>query len=199
MQPGLFDFDDTVIGTAPDGLLYVPDFLNAAEQSTLLRQVRELDYEHDVFRGQRLKRAYAQFGYAYVSTGRTLEPAPAMPAFLSELIAKGLRHCPAEARFNQCIVTRYPEGAGIGWHTDAPRFGECIMAVSLGGEGRLQFRQNGSEAVSSEVFTTSGSLYVLHGAARWRYQHQVVPVESVRYSLTFREVGSATAGGGAGQ
>src|SRR5205823_1435857 len=133
------------------------------EQQTLLKQVQELHYEHDVFRGQRLKRGYAQFGHAYVSTGRTLDPAPPLPKFLAALIETGLPHCPQGTQFNQCIVTHYPANAGIGWHTDAPRFGECIMAVSLGGEGWLQFRPNGAEAVSFEVPAASGSLYVMHG------------------------------------
>ncbi len=101
-----------------------------------------------------------------------------MPEFLAALIDKGLPHCPSGSRFNQCIVTYYPANAGIGWHTDAPRFGECIMAISLGGEGCLQFRPNGTEAVSYEVPAASGSLYVMHGPARWDFQHQVVPVES---------------------
>jgi len=173
---------------SPEGFAYVPGFLTSAEQLALLQQLEELNYEHDVFRGQRLKRGYAQFGYAYVSTGRKLDPAAPMPEFLAALIEKGLPHCPPGTQFNQCIVTHYPEKTGIGWHTDAPRFGECIMAVSLGGEARLQFRPNGTEEVSFEALPAPGSLYVMRGPARWGYQHQVVPVLTVRYSLTFRQV-----------
>jgi DNA oxidative demethylase len=176
------------MATAPEGFFYISGFLSTEEPQTLLQQLEELDYEHDVFRGQRLKRGYSQFGYAYVSTGRTLNPTSPMPQFLAALIEKALPHCPEGTRFNQCIVTHYPEGAGIGWHTDAPRFGKCIMAVSLGGEARLQFRPNGSEEASCELLAAPGSLYVMHGPARWEYQHQVVPVKSVRYSLTFRQV-----------
>src|SRR5437867_2620438 len=176
------------MGAAPEGFSYVPGFLSAEEQHTLLQRLEQLDYEHDYFRGQRLKRGYAQFGYAYVSTGRTLNPAGPLPQFLAALIEKALPHCPEGARFNQCIVTHYPEGAGIGWHTDAPRFGECVMGVSLGAAGRFQFRRNGSEEVCYEFRVASGSLYLMRGPARWDYQHQVVPVKAVRYSLTFRYV-----------
>jgi alkylated DNA repair dioxygenase AlkB len=66
------------------------------------------------------------------------------------------------------------------------------MAVSLGAEARLQFRPNGSEEVSGEVRTAPGSLYVLRGPARWEYQHQVVAVKAVRYSLTFRHVAESS-------
>jgi alkylated DNA repair dioxygenase AlkB len=176
------------MGPTPAGFSYLPDFLSAQEQLGLIQRLNDLDYQHDLFRGQRLKRGYAQFGYAYVSTGRKLNQAEAMPGFLAELIERALPHCREGAQFNQCIVTRYPEGAGIGWHTDAPRFGECVMAVSLGAAARLQFRPNGTKEASCEVLAVPGSLYVMQGPARWEYQHQVVAVKEQRYSLTFRSV-----------
>jgi alkylated DNA repair dioxygenase AlkB len=188
VQHRLSEFGDELTGTPPEGFSYVPDFLSRSEQRSLLRRLSELPFEHDTFRGTRLKRSYAQFGYAYVSNGRKLTPAAPLPDYLEALIAKGLPHCPEGARFNQCIVSHYPPGSGIGWHTDAPRFGECVMAVSLGEEAQLQFRPNGSEEASCTVRTAPGSLYVMHGPARWEYQHQVVPVEAARYSLTFRYV-----------
>src|SRR5947208_2105713 len=114
------------MSVAPDGLLFVPDFLSPAEHAALLRELRALEYEHDVFRGQRLKRGYAQFGYSYVSTGRKLEQAVEMPDFLRAVIEKAGALFQSCEPFNQCIVTHYPENSGIGWHTDAPRFGECV-------------------------------------------------------------------------
>jgi alkylated DNA repair dioxygenase AlkB len=173
---------------APDGFLFVPDFLALVEQSELLHELAALIYEHDTFRGQQLKRGYAQFGYAYISTGRKLKAVAELPPFLSAVAAKALLYCPAGTTFGQCIVTRYPQGAGIGWHTDAPKFGDCIVGVSLGGQGRIQFRPKGSKDVSFEVEVSSGSMYLMRGPARWEYEHQVVPVRTERYSLTFRHV-----------
>src|SRR5262249_41138510 len=88
---------------APEGFVYVAGFLSAAEQAALLRELRALDYQQDVFRGQRLKRRYAQFGYAYVSTGRKLQASNPLPEFLQAVIDKAMGHCPAGAVFNQCI------------------------------------------------------------------------------------------------
>jgi len=176
------------MGAAPDGLRYVADFLSPEEQAAVLQELRALTYEHDVFRGQRLKRGYAQFGYSYVSTGRKLELAATMPGFLRTVIEKIRAFCPAEAEFNQCIVTCYLANSGIGWHTDAPRFGEAVVGISLGGEARFQFRPCGSEECSYEVKATPGSMYLMKGAARWEYQHQVAPVKAERFSLTFRHV-----------
>ena len=173
---------------APEGFLFVSDFLSTREQMDLLRELAEMNYEHDTFRGQLLKRGYAQFGYAYVSIGRRLEPVADLPLSLIAVAAKALPHCPADTTFNQCIVTHYPPGAGIGWHTDAPKFGECIVGVSVSGSGRLQFRPNGTDEALFEVEASAGSMYVMRGPARWAYQHQVLPVRSERHSLTFRHV-----------
>ena len=170
----------------PKGFLYIPDFLSLNEQGSLLHELRSLVYKHDVFRGQKLKRGYAQFGYSYVSTGRKLEVASAIPAFLQTLIIKASPYYPNDIMFTQCIVTHYPPGAGIGWHTDAPQFGEYIIAVSLAGEARLQFSPNSSKEVTYELKVSPGSLYLMQGLVRWNYQHQIVPVKVERYSLTFR-------------
>lgn len=176
------------MGIAPEGFVYVSDFLSPPEQGVLLRELQGLDYEHDTFRGQRLKRSSAQFGYRYIATGRKLDPAPSIPDSLVSLIKRALPYCPERTQFNQCLITHYPLGAGIGWHVDAPRFGECIMAISLGADARLQFRPPGSKNVSYGLRVVPGSLSVMHGPARWEYQHQVIPAKAVRYSLTFRQV-----------
>lgn len=172
----------------PDGLLFVRDFLSSGEQEDLLARLQAYDFYHDSFRGRRLKRAYVQFGYEYVSTGRRLEAAEPFPEFLEALIGRAKDYYPSGALFNQCIVTRYPPTAGIGWHTDAPRFGECILGVSLGSSARFQFRRTGSDGVEYEINAVPGSLYRMLGPARWKYQHHVPPVKKERYSLTFRHV-----------
>jgi alkylated DNA repair dioxygenase AlkB len=135
-----------------------------------------------------MKRGWAQFGYAYVSVGQKLTAAPPVPAFLQAVIEKARPYYPNGIEFTQCIVTLYPPGAGIGWHTDAPKFGDCILGVSLASEARLQFRPNKLKAVSFQITACPGSLYVMQGIARWQYQHQIPPVKAERYSLTFRSV-----------
>jgi alkylated DNA repair dioxygenase AlkB len=171
----------------PPGFLYVADFLAPPVAEVLLEAVRKLPFEHDRFRGQPLRRGYAQFGCAYITAGRTLQPAPAMPDFLAALAERALAHCPPGTRFDQCIVTRYAEDAGIGWHVDAPCFGDWITAVSLRASARLQLRRGGGGPVL-EAAVRPGSLYVLSGPARWDFQHRVVAVRDERYSVTFRSV-----------
>jgi DNA oxidative demethylase len=174
--------------TLPDGLTYDPSFLTLAAQQRALTHLAALPFVHDVFRGQQLKRSYAQFGYAYASTARKLEPTTPLPSFLQDLVARALPHCPPDARLNQCIITRYPVGAGIGWHTDAPRFGDCIAGISLSGQARFQFRPNGTTPKTHELVIAPGSLYVMTGPSRRDYQHQIPTLKHERYSLTLRYV-----------
>ena len=44
----------------PDGFDYFAEFLTSGEQSELLSRVQGLTFTHDTFRGQKLKRGYAQ-------------------------------------------------------------------------------------------------------------------------------------------
>ena len=182
----------------PEEFRYVPEFLARSEHEVLLDRLRALHFDHDVFRGQRLKRGWAQFGYQYLSIGRRLVEAPPLSPFLARLVETGSTLCPDHVEpFNQCIATHYPMGSGIGWHTDATRFGDVIMGISLGAPGRMQFRVGRSSRACCEIVLAPGSLYAMHGPARWQYQHRVVSVTQDRWSLTFRQVSprSASASG----
>jgi DNA oxidative demethylase len=180
---------DLDVARSPEGFRYHATFLSSDEQEALRRQLDQLTFEHDTFRGQRLKRGYAQFGYAYVSTGRRLTTAPPLPEFLAALRDRAVSLLDHPVVFNQCIVTHYPKGAGIGWHTDAPRFADTIIAISIGADATLEFRPQGTAPSRFAQHLTPGSLYELTGSARWDYQHQILPVKAQRHSITFRAVG----------
>jgi len=172
----------------PEGLTYLPGFLSGPEQSVLLGQIKDLAFTHDWHRGRALKRSNAQFGYAYVATGQDIVPAAPFPAFLTELIAKASAFSPGCDIFAQCMVTHYPVGAGIDWHVDADRFGECIVVISLVGRARIQFRLRATQRPTYESDIAPGSLYLLRGPARREYLHRVVAVKNDRYSVIFRSV-----------
>jgi alkylated DNA repair dioxygenase AlkB len=176
------------MSTPPEGFRYHPDFLSTREHDELLGRLDRLPYRRDLFRGRRMRRAYAQFGHAYVTEGRRVEPAEPFPDFLTDLVNRFLPLCPPGTPFDQCIVTRYPPDSGIDWHTDAPCFGETIAAVSLGAPAALLFRETGTAEPCCELTVAPGSFYVMTGAARRRYQHKVAPVAAARTSLTFRSV-----------
>ncbi len=174
---------------APAGLRLVAA-LSPDEQAEARAHVEALAFTHDRFRGRQMRRGYAQFGYAYVSTGRRLEPVTSIPGWLSRLSTRararaGLRERP---RFDQAIITRYPKGAGIGWHTDAPVFGELVLILSLGHAARMQLRRDKHDAAPVSLELSTGSALTLAGPARARWQHRIAPVKALRYSITLRHV-----------
>lgn len=85
------------------------------------------------------------------------------------------------------LVTRYPPGAGIGWHRDAPLFGPKVVGISLLAACRLRFqRRTADRRLVHEVPLARRSAYVLAGAARWAWQHSIPAMAELRYSLTLR-------------
>jgi DNA oxidative demethylase len=97
----------------------------------------------------------------------------------------------------EVLVQRYPVGATIGWHRDAPAFG-TVIGVSLGGTSRMRFqRGTGERRRVWEVLLEPRSGYVLSGEARRSWQHSIPPTKELRYSITFRTLRRGSAGSSA--
>ena len=171
-----------------DGLIYFSNFLSEPEQQEVRQELSKLTFYQDTFRGKMLRRQYAQFGFRYSSTGRRLTPVEKFPDFLVRLANRVRAFSATPEALNQCIISHYDVGDGIGWHTDAWSFGENIIGISLGGPARFQFRKNGKMRHQFEVILSSGSVYCISGPARWNYQHRIVPVKTSRFAFTFRHV-----------
>ena len=171
---------------AIDGLQYHPGLLTAEHLAKLLAWTETLELSRQMVRGRPLRRAQAFFGYRYLAVGRTLVPAGPFPDILTDLVADALPLCPPRYEFDQCIVSMYPGGAGIGWHTDAPAFDDCIFGVSLGAQATMLFRPSNTERSTHALRVVPGSIYVMQGQARWDFQHMVRPVAATRWSFTFR-------------
>jgi DNA oxidative demethylase len=170
----------------PEGFEYIEKFLSFPQQIQVLKELRGLHYEPEMFRGRLMKRKWAQFGHSYKATSRKVEPAPAMPAYLQALLQNASAYYPDDLTFSQCIATLYIPSAGIGWHSDSAVFGEYILGISFAAEARFQFRPKKTQKATFEVTVAPGSLYVMHGSARYDFDHRIVPVKTERYSLTFR-------------
>jgi alkylated DNA repair dioxygenase AlkB len=89
----------------------------------------------------------------------------------------------------QAHVYEYHVGTPLGWHRDVPDY-EVIVGISLAGTARLRMRpypwspERKREIIAVELEPRSA--YILRGAARWGWQHQVPPTKMLRYSITFR-------------
>jgi alkylated DNA repair protein (DNA oxidative demethylase) len=171
-----------------EGLSYVEEFVGAPEEDALLRAFSEMALRPVVMHGQESRRTVTMFGLDYDYEGRELVPAPPWPdalGWLRERAAELIGREPQDLA--QVLVSRYPPGAGIGWHRDAPMFGSSIVGVSLLGASRMRFQRRaaGSREVDA-IELAPRSAYVLSGAARWSWQHSIPATKEERWSVTFR-------------
>jgi alkylated DNA repair dioxygenase AlkB len=171
----------------PQGLRYQRDFISRGEQTDLISRIQALPlapFQFGAFEG---KRRVASFGWRYDYSNHRLEQADELPAWLSPMIARieafgDLR----QGAVRQILCTEYAEGAGIGWHRDKPHFDE-VFGLSLGSACTFRFRRKAAgkwERFSFQV--EPRSLYMMSGEARHLWQHSIPPVETPRYSVTFR-------------
>lgn len=177
-------------GDLPQGFFYQRDILSAAEEATLLRHIRMIEFGEVKVCGVVARRRVAHFGWLYSYESWKIEPDPAIPEFVTgtrEHAAGSLQIDPSELR--EVLVTEYPAGAGIGWHRDAPPFG-AVVAVSLLSPCRLRLRSGSAGRARATLVVEPRSAYVLSGAARSAWQHSIPPIEALRYSITFRTLRS---------
>jgi DNA oxidative demethylase len=181
--------------TLPEGLTYVPGFLAEAEERDVLAVVATFELHPYVLHGTPSRRLVRSFGLAQTGGGYDAGPTAPIPAGLQWLRERcaGLMGCEPED-LADLLVTRYPPGAGIGWHRDAPPFGE-VSGVSLQAACRMRFRRGRPRAwETAELTLEPRSAYVLSGPARTGWQHHIPPVAQERWSMTFRTLRAAAAG-----
>jgi len=172
----------------PDGLSYQPDLLTESEERAVLAELEKLEFGEVRMHGQIARRTVRHFGFDYGYESWRLTPADPLPESLEPIRDR----CAVYARLNpdqlaQTLVTRYPPGATIGWHRDAPMFGPVVVGVSLLSACTMRFqRRTGELRRVYELELAPRSAYVLAGPARSAWQHSISPVASLRYSITFR-------------
>src|SRR3954471_20885839 len=144
-----------------------------------------MEFRTLTMRGQTARRTVRHFGLGYEYESGELAstdplPEPMLP--LRDRCAELMERAPED--LVQTLVSRYPPGAGIGWHRDAPMFGSKIAGVSLKAPARMRFQRTVKgkrEIEASELEPRSA--YVLSGAARWSWQHTIPATKELRYSI----------------
>ena len=172
----------------PEGLVYRPELLTIDEERALLDEIEALRFDEIVMHGVAARRTARHFGVDYDYERRSpvaaSEPIPTWLASAREAAAH-LAGLQAD-ELVEALVQRYPEGATIGWHRDAPAFG-TVVGISLLAPARLRFRRDlKGERYAYELEVEPRSGYVLAGPARTAWKHHVPPTKSLRYSITFR-------------
>ena len=179
-------FGEAPAGT-PEGLVYRPDFLTADEQQALLVHLAELPFRPFEFQGFTGKRETMSFGWSYRFDGTGLTRADRLPDWLLPLRDKAAVFAGlAPDSIEQALIIRYGERAGLGWHRDRPVFGD-VIGLSLLAPAPLRFRlKEGAKWRRFTVEAEPRSIYLLRGPAREHWEHSIPPVETPRYSITFR-------------
>ncbi|MET4682712.1 alpha-ketoglutarate-dependent dioxygenase AlkB [Brevundimonas faecalis] len=179
---------------AASGFGYWSDVLSEAEQADLVGRLQHLafkPYEHMGYQGFR---RIAPFGRRYDVDRQRLETADPWPDFLRALLkrlATGLDL--REEAFVQALVNEYAPGAGIGWHRDRLVYGE-IVGVSLLAPCTMRLRRrDGAGWRRSGAPLEPGSVYRLSGEARDVWEHSILPMTALRYSITFRTLAKGCA------
>ena len=172
----------------PEGLVYRPELLTPEEERPLLDELERLDFREIRMHGVVAKRTARHYGVDYDYERRAaLQEAEPIPEWLLPVRERAAELAAVEPdELAEILVQRYPPGAQIGWHRDAPAFG-TVVGISLGSPARMRFRRDkggGRRTFELELEPRSG--YVLAGEARKAWQHHVPPAKALRYSITFR-------------
>jgi alkylated DNA repair dioxygenase AlkB len=188
-DPSLFD----VAAKVPDGFIYHPNFLSAAEEQELIQEIQKLHlapFKYYQFTG---KRRTASFGWQYEFGASEITTAPEIPAFLLGVRTRaGTLFNMDPNRLVQASIIEYSTGSPIGWHRDIPYFG-VVVGISLGAACRMRFRKYNrarsknlrrDEILSIEL--QPRAIYLMSGASREMWQHSIPPVKELRYAIMMR-------------
>ena len=188
MQRTLFEnAADEVVSARLEGFRYQLDLLDHSEEAALIPRLSTLPFRDFEFHGYTGKRRVVSFGWKYDFSSAALRQADEIPDFLLPLRARAasFANLAAEA-FPHALVTEYGPGAGIGWHRDKAVFGE-VVGISLLASCVLRFRRKDDRKWERvNVLTEPCSAYHLSGPARTEWQHSILRVDELRYSITFR-------------
>jgi alkylated DNA repair dioxygenase AlkB len=86
------------------------------------------------------------------------------------------------------LLTQYPPGAAIGWHKDRSVFAQ-VVGISLLSACTFRFRkQAGKKWERNSLTIEPRSAYLLDGSSRTDWEHSIPAVQTLRYSITFRNL-----------
>ena len=175
----------------PEGLVYKSDFITPAEEERLLEHVAAIEFKQFIMQGQAARRLVYHFGVDYrPDVPYKLSEAEPIPEWLLDARSRLAAMVGIEPEeLIQVLIAKYPPGATIGWHRDAPQFGPTVLGLSLRSDAIMRFRRDieGVKEIYKQVMQAR-SAYAIAGVSRSKWQHSMPPVADLRYSITFRTV-----------
>src|SRR5207248_328100 len=125
----------------PSGFVYHPDVVTGPEERSLVEHLATMNFSAVEMRGQVARRRTAHFGWLYGYESWKITPGPPIPDALVDLRASAARLARVDAEaLEEVLVTEYSPGAGIGWHRDAPQFGD-VIGISLLADCKMRFQR----------------------------------------------------------
>jgi alkylated DNA repair dioxygenase AlkB len=176
----------------PEGMRYAPELVSFGEERTLLEHLPGLPFKEFEFHGFLGKRRTVSFGWHYDFNGGGLKQAGDLPDFLLPLRKRAATFAGLEPlALEHALLIEYRPGAGIGWHRDRPQFGD-VIGISLLAPCTFRLRSKiNTTWVRRSLTAEPRSAYLLRGASRTEWEHSIPPLETLRYSVTFRTVRKA--------
>ncbi|HET9427328.1 MAG TPA: alpha-ketoglutarate-dependent dioxygenase AlkB [Allosphingosinicella sp.] len=171
----------------PEGLAYAPDLISTAGETELIARIETLPFKPFEFQGFVGKRETVSFGWSYRFDGSGLTEAEPIPDWLLPVRSKAAVFAGLEPdTLEHALLIRYGQSAGLGWHRDRPVFGD-VIGISLLSSAPLRFRRRqGDKWQRFTLEAEPRSVYLLRGPARSEWEHSLAPVDTLRYSITFR-------------
>ena len=188
----MLDEQTTLFGdkpNLPEGFRYQDEVITHAMEQSLIREIEVLPLKEFDFHGYTGKRRVVSYGWHYDFAARSLRKANDIPDFLLDLrdyAGRFARVTPDSLQ--HVLVTEYSEGAAIGWHKDKAVFGDVIGISLLSSCVFRLRRQAGKKWDRVSITAEPRSAYLLRGESRTVWEHSIPGVDSLRYSVTFRNL-----------
>ncbi len=178
------------------GLSYIPDFIDAQTEESLIRIIDQQPWITD------LKRRVQHYGYKYDYKARNVTPDSRLgdiPTWLMSYCEKLQSTGLFQRLPDQVIINEYQPGQGISPHIDCiPCFGDTIASLSLGSSCVMNFIRNKPEHTCAQLLE-SRSLILLAQDARYKWKHSIAARKTDKFgneaiarkrrlSLTFRTI-----------